>query len=268
MLAIGRINTALAILIGLTITAASCGGSSDSEEEAAAFEEIDVARAKQLIDENTDLVVVDVSPLWKEGHLPGAVNYPVGDGSLEKAIPSLDKSKPHLVYCHSDAPAIQGAQMLVDAGFETVYRLEGNYQAWKDAGYQVEKGDENGKNAMNSKNNTNNKNDTNNKMSFSEIDTAEAKQLIEDKADLVIIDVSPYWDDGHIPGSVSHPIGDGSLEKAIPSLDKSRPYLVYCHADGPAIRGAQMLVDAGFGMVYRLKGNYQAWKDAGYDIEK
>jgi 3-mercaptopyruvate sulfurtransferase SseA len=34
--------------------------------------------------------------------------------------------------------AIAGAQKLIDAGFKTVYRLEGNYGAWKAAGYPIE----------------------------------------------------------------------------------------------------------------------------------
>jgi rhodanese-related sulfurtransferase len=31
-----------------------------------------------------------------------------------------------------------GAQLMVDDGFNNVYRLEGNYGAWTDAGYTVE----------------------------------------------------------------------------------------------------------------------------------
>ena len=68
----------------------------------------------------------------------GAINYYLGDGSLDEAIPMLDKDKPYLVYCHIDSVAIAGAQKLVDAGFMKVYRLEGNYAAWVDAGYPVE----------------------------------------------------------------------------------------------------------------------------------
>jgi hypothetical protein len=37
--------------------------------------------------------------------------------------------------------AIAAAQALVDAGFETVYRLEGNYAAWTAAGYDTETSD-------------------------------------------------------------------------------------------------------------------------------
>jgi rhodanese-related sulfurtransferase len=103
------------------------------------FVDLTPEQAKRLIDTTPNLVIVDVSPAYADGHLPGAVNYYIGDGSLEVAIPTLDKSVPYLVYCHVDSAAIAGAKALVDAGFPTVYRLEGNYSAWVDAGYPVEK---------------------------------------------------------------------------------------------------------------------------------
>ena len=94
--------------------------------------------AYDLIQTNPDLIVIDVSPHYDEGHLPGAVHYYLGDGSLDTAIPNLDPSATYLVYCHVDSVAITGAQKLIDAGFTTVYRLEGNYPGWVAAGYPVE----------------------------------------------------------------------------------------------------------------------------------
>ncbi len=95
-------------------------------------------QAKQLIDTMPELVIIDVSPAYAQGHLPGAINYYVGDGSLDEAIPTLDPAKTYLVYCHSDSASISGATKLVNAGFENVYRLIGNYGAWVAAGYEVE----------------------------------------------------------------------------------------------------------------------------------
>jgi rhodanese-related sulfurtransferase len=95
--------------------------------------------AKALIDNNPDLVIIDVSPDYANGHLPDAINYYVGDGSLENAIPMLDKDATYLVYCHVESASRAGAQALVDAGFKNVYRLAGEYGAWVDAGYPVEK---------------------------------------------------------------------------------------------------------------------------------
>jgi len=111
------------------------------EEEMGPNTYIDVtpAEAQQLIADNPDLIIIDVSPHYAEGHLPGAVSYYLGDGSLDRAIPTLDKNATYLVYCHVDSVSIAGAQQLIDAGFENVYRLQGNYAAWVDAGYPVER---------------------------------------------------------------------------------------------------------------------------------
>ncbi len=104
----------------------------------ASYIDISVEDAKELIDSSTDLIIIDVSPKYDEGHLPMAINYYVGDGSLDDAIPTLDMEKTYLVYCHVDSAAILGAQKLIDAGFKNVYRLVGNYSAWVDAGYSIE----------------------------------------------------------------------------------------------------------------------------------
>jgi rhodanese-related sulfurtransferase len=207
------------------------------------YTDLTAQEAKELIDTTPDLVIIDVSPKYAEGHIPGAVNYYLGDGSLDDAIPTLDKNLPYLVYCHVDSASIQGAAKLVQAGFDPVYRLEGNYQAWVDAGYPIETSD-----------------------SYEDITAQEAKQMMYTNHDLIVIDVSPIYDDGHIPGSVNYYVGDGSLDAAIPTLDKEKDYLVYCHVDSASISGAQKLVNAGFDPVYRLEGNYQAWIDEGYPV--
>ncbi len=112
----------------------------EMEEETSGYMDVTAAEAKELIENNPDLIILDVSPRYDDGHLPGAVNYPIVDGSLDDAIPTFDSEAKYLVYCHSDTSSKSGAQKLIDAGFMNVYRLEGNYVAWVDAGYEVETG--------------------------------------------------------------------------------------------------------------------------------
>jgi len=107
--------------------------------EKASYMDLPPAEAQALIEETPDIIIIDVSPAYAQGHLPQAVNYYLGDGSLDNAIPQLDKDKTYLVYCHVESASIQGAQKLVDAGFKKVYRLKGEYDAWVDAGYPIEK---------------------------------------------------------------------------------------------------------------------------------
>ena len=134
----GVILLVLALVIG-------CNGQEttiteqDNMKNPTGYIDVSPEEAKELIDNNPDLIIIDVSPAYDDGHLPGAVNYYLGDGSLDEVIPTLDKDKEYLVYCHVDSVAIQGVQKLIDAGFKTVYRLEGNYSAWVNAGYPVEK---------------------------------------------------------------------------------------------------------------------------------
>ena len=128
------------LIVGLLVLAllAVVGCAQQQQAVESAYMDVTPAEAKDLIDNNPDLIIIDVSPNYSQGHLPGAINYYVGDGSLDEAIPNLDKNKKYLVYCHVDSASILGAQKLVDAGFKNVYRLEGNYKAWVDAGYPVE----------------------------------------------------------------------------------------------------------------------------------
>ncbi|MFC1666175.1 rhodanese-like domain-containing protein, partial [Nanoarchaeota archaeon] len=114
----------------------------DIKEENVQVNYIDVSaqEAKELIDNNPDLIIIDVSPNYAKGHLPGAINYYVGDGSLDNAISSgeLDLNAIYLVYCHVDSASRGGAQKLINAGFENIYRLSSHYSGWVDAGYEIE----------------------------------------------------------------------------------------------------------------------------------
>ena len=126
------------VLVLVLAMAAGCTPGEQQEEEEVSYTDVSAAEAKQLIDNDPEVVVIDVSPAYSAGHLPGAVNYYLGDGSLDAAIPTLDKDATYLVYCHTESVSRQGAQKLVDAGFVNVYRLEGDYGAWVDAGYPIE----------------------------------------------------------------------------------------------------------------------------------
>ena len=98
-------------------------------------------QAKTAIDATgSRIVIVDVSSMYLEGHISGAVSLPLA--TLETELMTMDKSRSYLIYCHTDVASISGAQAFVNAGFNPVHRLEGNYAAWVDAGYPVTVGKE------------------------------------------------------------------------------------------------------------------------------
>lgn len=104
------------------------------------FMDISAQEAKMFMDEDKTLTVIDVSNDYESGHLPKAVNYKLdGDNNLNSYFDKLDKGTTYLVYSRDDSSSKSGAQRMVEAGFGTVYRLFGNYDAWVAAGYQVKK---------------------------------------------------------------------------------------------------------------------------------
>jgi rhodanese-related sulfurtransferase len=112
----------------------------DLVEGSASYMDITAMELNQMMTDDPELIVIDVSPIFDQGHIPGSVNYPVGNGALDNALMYLDPMADYAVYCHSDQASILGAQKLIEAGFENVYRLAGNFSAWENAGYAVEVG--------------------------------------------------------------------------------------------------------------------------------
>ncbi len=226
---------------------------------------IDVSpdEALQLIKTDPNLVIIDVSPLYDESHLPGALHYFVGDGTLDNAIPMLDKAKNYLVYCHTDEASMLGASKLVEAGFDPVFRLQGNFGGWVEAGFPVSTLTIEEETLLNDAAMTGMRTEA----GFIDISAEQVKALAEAIPSLVIVDVSPIYNDGHLPGALNYYVGDGTLDNAIPMLDRNVPYIVYCHTDAASIAGATKLADAGFWPVFRLEGNYDAWVAAGFPIE-
>lgn len=94
----------------------------------------------------------------------------------------------------------------------------------------------------------------------------EARNLIDDTSDVVIIDLSRYfYNSGHLPGALNYT--KCALPDVISSFDKDQTYIVYCHGTGAPLVSANRLKGAGFNNVYALQGNYGAWLESGYPVE-
>lgn len=97
---------------------------------------------QQLADERDRFQILDVrsDSEFKSGRIPGAKHHFVADmrdgtnGSLD-----LDRKKPTAVYCGSGYRASIAASLLQREGFEDVSNVPGSLQAWKNAGYEIEK---------------------------------------------------------------------------------------------------------------------------------
>jgi molybdopterin/thiamine biosynthesis adenylyltransferase/rhodanese-related sulfurtransferase len=76
---------------------------------------------------------------------------------------------------------------------------------------------------------------------------------------LELIDVREPWEHAYarIPGARLLPLG--ALAEAIPSLDRSREYVLHCHHGVRSRQAAEMLRAAGFRRVRNLAGGIAAW---------
>ncbi len=102
------------------------------------YTNVSVAEAKQMIETNPDLVIVDVRSQdeYNRGHIENAVS--ISKNELESRIGELDSERATLVYCVSGWRSAAACQILIDNGFVSVYNMLGGITAWRSAGYWIE----------------------------------------------------------------------------------------------------------------------------------
>jgi len=111
--------------------ASNDSGTNHTGETGRAYVDIDAAKVEELIQTDRDLVVIDASGKWAEGHIFGALDTPID--RLQEIINDdflLDASKHYVVYARDEETSKKAAQMLIDSAFTVVNRLKGGYDAW------------------------------------------------------------------------------------------------------------------------------------------
>lgn len=102
--------------------------------------EVDAAKVEELLQTDRDLVIIDVSGLWADGHIVGAIDTPLDQ--LQTIINDnfiLSASKHYVVYAHDEETSKKAAQMLLDSSFTVINRLVDGYDAWVANGGYTEK---------------------------------------------------------------------------------------------------------------------------------
>ena len=84
-----------------------------------------------------DVVIVDVrTPQeYREGHIAGAVNYPLQD--IDHWSKDLPKDKPVYLYCRSGNRSQQAAEYLKKKGFRNIFNETGGIIAWAQRTYPL-----------------------------------------------------------------------------------------------------------------------------------
>jgi rhodanese-related sulfurtransferase len=86
-----------------------------------------------------DTVIIDVRTVeeFATGHLEGALNFNVEDGTLAAQLSNLDPAAEYIVYCRSGRRSAIAADMMRTAGFDAVVDLGAIEDAAKSTGLPI-----------------------------------------------------------------------------------------------------------------------------------
>ena len=106
-----------------------------------------------------------------------------------------------------------------------------------------------------------------NTVSYQQITAEEAKSMMDEQPDAVILDVREQdeYDAGYIPGAVLLPVGTINEETAASAIpEKDTVVLVYCRSGNRSKTASQALADLGYTQIYEFGGI----KDWPYEVER
>ncbi len=97
---------------------------------------------------------------------------------------------------------------------------------------------------------------------FKTVTPREAKNLIESRKDMLLIDVrgQDELSEGYIEGSTLMPLW--AIIKGTQRPPQDKPILLICAVGGRSLALGQLMSKNGWNEVYNLKGGISAWKEA------
>lgn len=104
-------------------------------------------------------------------------------------------------------------------------------------------------------------------VSYQQITAEEAKSMMEEQADAVVLDVREQdeYDGGHIPGAVLLPVSTINEDTAAAFIpEKDTAVLVYCRSGNRSKTASQALADLGYTQIYEF-GGIRDWP---YEVER
>lgn len=107
--------------------------------------------------------------------------------------------------------------------------------------------------------------ENNGSLGYTNITAEELKELLDNNADVLLIDVRrpKEYNSGHIPGSVLYPLS--SIENWAHQLEQDQKLVLICRSGNRSAKAAAYLVEAGFTDVNNLVGGVKSWR---YGLEK
>ena len=100
------------------------------------MKEVDTDQAAVAVVEKATILDVREPVEYRKGHLPGALNIPMGQ--LTASLGDLDRNQPVYVVCASGNRSSTMTEVLTAAGFDAI-NIAGGTSAWIRSGRPIEK---------------------------------------------------------------------------------------------------------------------------------
>lgn len=94
---------------------------------------------------------------------------------------------------------------------------------------------------------------------YGDVSIQEAIELMEQKEDLVILDVRTVeeFESGHVEGAINIPVEE--LAERLDELSKNDELLVYCRTGNRSGNAVNILSDGGFTKIYHMHEGISVW---------
>jgi rhodanese-related sulfurtransferase len=101
---------------------------------------------------------------------------------------------------------------------------------------------------------------------YGDVSIQEARQLIEKKKKLTIVDVRTIseYDEGHIENAINIPVQE--LSDRLDELNKNDELLIYCRTGNRSSTAVDILSDAGFNKIFHMHEGISIWIQQGHPI--
>ncbi|MGH2938044.1 MAG: rhodanese-like domain-containing protein [Solirubrobacterales bacterium] len=97
-----------------------------------------------------------------------------------------------------------------------------------------------------------------------EISRAEAREMLDQGAQLVDVRADHEWETGHLPGAVHIPLAE--LPARAEEIDKDRPVILYCRGGNRSSMATAALAEAGYD-ASKLSEGAVGWEEEGLEFE-
>lgn len=204
---------------------------------------LSAAEVKRLIDGGAMVVDSRPGPAYAAGHIPESFGVPMRSAFASWVGWFVPPDHPLIIVSAGRETHHDMARQLVGIGYDSLAGyLEGGVAAWAEAGFTVAR--------------------------MGVIGVDELKQSLASPVPPMVLDVRQdnEWQAGRIPGALHMEAGDTpSIGDGLP---RDRNIAVHCGTHNRSVTALSVLERKGFKDLTLIRGGWEAWRKAGYDIER